>query len=594
MHGGNGRADVVATAGPLRSTRSARFASAPIDVTNGSSGSRPYGSAGPAPTTPDAPRGGRLLSAAFDAPRFRRHPRRQPRRRPSPSPSPSPSPFTFPSTFPSLPVPPSPAPVPSPYTSPPYPRSISSLPGRHDANDTKRRAAAGVPNAPGDAAACSSRRAEASSAAVVSAAWSAARTRRRARRARGSTRRRRRRLARRRDGSRARTPPTGGSGARRGVGREGWRRLWVGPGWAARRGEDARRGGGIPGARANVGRLRAGKTPGGRRRARRARRARRRRRRRRPGGRRRGPGRARRDRRICGRSAPAGPGTRGWAEDGGGVSGVENLGTPRGWFEIGRWVGSDGARTSLAPERNAASSPWSTLSLACGIAVGNGRMVSKSGGVRARVGEVSGRPTKVGHPVAGRIGRNPRETAHLRRVLNLTYVRRALHPGLHTRDSRALRPLVDASGSRARAVWSLRRRGGVPVFSDGARRAFLWAYAPVGRCVRREVCVGGREATTVGAAPRASWRLLLAVRGRRGLPNPRRDPRLSPRDAPRVPRRAHHQSSGGPPPFGWRMPRDARRRRPRRVTTARRSDASSASSRSPRCTPPPSPPWAAR
>ena len=65
-----------------------------------------------------------------------------------------------------------------------------------------------------------------------------------------------------------------------------------------------------------------------------------------------------------------------------------NLGTPRGRFEIGRWVGSVGARTSRAPERNAASSPWSTLSLACGFAVVVGRKVGDGVDVRrgSRVG----------------------------------------------------------------------------------------------------------------------------------------------------------------------------------------------------------------
>ena len=230
-------------------------------------------------------------------------------------------------------------------------------------------------------------------------------------------------------------------------------------------------------------------------------------------------------------------------------------------------------------------------------------MVSTSGGVRAWVGAVSGRPLmKVGHPLARRIGRNPRETTHLGRVLHFPHVRRVLHSGVHPRGSRAIRPLVDASGSRARCRLVLLAPRGGARFLGRAHRAFSrrraasessWPlrallFVLITSEVARQQPSAHRE------APRASWRLLLAVRGRLGLPNPRRDPRRGPRDAPRAPRCARPQSSGGPPRFGSRMPRNARRRRPRRVTTARRSDVSSAPSRSPSCTPPPSPPWAAR
>ena len=166
--------------------------------------------------------------------------------------------------------------------------------------------------------------------------------------------------------------------------------------------------------------------------------------------------------------------------------------------------------------------------------------------------------------------------------------------GPSSRFARALTPRRRLGVARALPSGPSGAAGGCPFSRTGASRVFVRDSSwPLRATDDVRQCVGGCEATTVGT-PRASWRLLLAVRGRRGLPNPRRDPRRGPRDAPRAPRRARPQSSGGPPRFGSRMPRNARRRRPRRVTTARRSDVSSAPSRSPSCTPPPSPPWAAR
>ena len=158
----------------------------------------------------------------------------------------------------------------------------------------------------------------------------------------------------------------------------------------------------------------------------------------------------------------------------------------------------------------------------------------RSRGVRARVGEASGRPTKVGHPVA-RVGSGG--TRERRRTFAASSTSRMSAVPSIRGSILAIRARSDPSStprSRARAPSGPSGAAGVPVF----RMARFARFSGLSR--QLAVVFVEKYASEVArqqpsAAPRASWRLLLAVRGRRGLPNPRRDPRLSLATRPEFP-----------------------------------------------------------